>query len=118
MLMGDGTEFFYWIGLFYPAETQAPVGYEYLDLPESDVGIGWICGNEENGEIYGGEAHEAVCQKLGENGMGQFRNNIAGEGKGEVYCFFERYNCPRFSEKDADGNVTLDYGNYICGENL
>lgn len=29
--------------------------------------------------------------------------------KEDDWCF-ERYNCPRFTTPDADGNVILDYG--------
>jgi hypothetical protein len=111
-MRGDMTGFTYWIGLFFPAETKVPDGYEFLDLPESNIGVGWVCGSEENGEIYGGPPHEAVCKKLDDDGIGKFRNDIAGQGS-DTYCFFERYNCPRFTEKDANGNVTLDYGNYF-----
>lgn len=111
-MRGDMTGFTYWIGLFFPAGTDVPEGYDYLDLPESNIGIGWVCGNPENGEIYGGPPHEAVCGKLTEAGIGEFRNDIAGKDS-DTYCFFERYNCPRFTQKDETGNVTLDYGNYI-----
>jgi hypothetical protein len=26
------------------------------------------------------------------------------------WCAFERYNCPRFTEPDENGDVILDYG--------
>lgn len=110
-MRGDMTGFTYWIGLLYPAETEVPAGYSYLDLPESDIGVGWVRGNEKNGEIFG-DAHGAVCKKLKESGIGTFRSDIAGVDGG-TFCFFERYYHPRFTEKDANGNVTLDYGNYI-----
>ena len=111
-MRGDMTGFTYWIGLFFPEGTKAPDGYDHLDLPESDIGVGWVCGKLENGEIFGGPPHEAVCKRIEEDGVGKFRNDIAGHGS-DTYCFFERYNCPRFTQKDANGNVTLDYGNYI-----
>jgi hypothetical protein len=28
-------------------------------------------------------------------------------------CFFERYNCPRFTGSDEKGRVILDYGIYV-----
>lgn len=113
---GDMTGFTYWIGLFFPAETKVPDGYDYLDLPESDIGVGWIYGNPENGEIYGGPPHEAVLGEIEKAGLGCPRNDITGPGS-DTYCFFERYNCPRFTQPDAAGNVTLDYGSYmICDE--
>ena len=110
-LSGDMTKFTYWIGLFYPAGTEVPEGYDSIDLPEGNIGVGWVCGREENGEIYG-DAHGAVCEKLEQEGIGQFRNDILGKDS-DTYCFFERYNSLRFNEKDENGNVTLDYGNYI-----
>lgn len=110
-MRGDMTGFTYWIGLFFPAGTAVPDGYDSIDLPQSDIGVGWVRGKEENGEIYG-DAHGEVCKKLEESGIGKFRNDIGGQNS-DTYCFFERYNCPRFTEKDAEGNVTLDYGNYI-----
>lgn len=56
------TGFTYWIGMFFPAETIVPNGYNYLDLPESNIGVDWVYGKLENGEIYGGPPHEAVCK--------------------------------------------------------
>ena len=103
------TGFTYWIGLFFPADAAVPEGYASIDLPESNIGVGWVCGKEENGEIYG-DAHGEVCKKLDEDGFNSFRNDITGEN---TYFFFERYHSLRFTQKDANGNVTLDYGNYI-----
>ena len=42
--------FTYWIGIFFPPETAVPDGFDYLDLPENDVGISWIYGSDKNGE--------------------------------------------------------------------
>ena len=111
-MRGDMSGFTYWVGLFFPADTSVPEGYDHLDLPESNIGVGWVRGKDENGEIFGGPPHEAVCKALEDNSIGKFRNDIAGPGS-DTYCFFERYNQSRFETKDADGNVTLDYGNYF-----
>ena len=112
MLLNESTNSFtYMIGLFFPAETIAPEGFQYLDLPESDIGIGWVCGMEENGEVFGPLPHETVCEELLENGWGNLREDIGGN-EGTI-CFFERYNRPRYTVKDSEGRVTLDYGNYI-----
>jgi predicted transcriptional regulator YdeE len=109
----DGVKdsFTYWIGLMFPAGTAVPDGFQYLDLPESDVGIAWIRGKEETGEIYGGVPHDASYNKLNENGMGALNENAGGAN---TLVFFERYNEPCFNDKDENGNVILDYGFYIA----
>ena len=111
-MRGDMSGFTYWVGLFFPAGSHVPEGYDHLDLPESNIGVGWVCGKDESDGIFGGPPHEAVCKALEDNGVGKFRNDIDGPGS-DTYCFFERYNHARFDIKDANGNVTLDYGNYF-----
>jgi predicted transcriptional regulator YdeE len=105
------TDFTYWIGLLFPARTDVPEGFQFIDLPESDVGVTWIRGKDETGEIFGEEPHNASYHKLAENGMGRLNENAGGEN---IIVFFERYNDTRFMTKDADGNVILDYGFYIA----
>ena len=100
-------DFEYWIGMFVPPNAEVPEGYAYFDLPEGDVGVCWIKGSEDDGSIY--DMHDRCLEKLGENGMGEFKTSEDGRA-----YFFERYICPRFTEKDADGNVILDYGIYLA----
>ena len=111
-MKGDMTGFTYWVGLFFPAGTAAPAGYDFIDLPESNIGTGWVRGDEKSGEVFGGPPHEAVCKELEKEGIGQFRNDIAGEGS-DTYCFYERYDDDRFAKPDGQGRIILDYGNYI-----
>ena len=111
-MRSDTTGFTYWIGLFFPAGTNAPDGYDHLDLPESNIGAGWVRGSNASGEIFGAPPHEAVCKKLDDDGVGKFRNDVAGPGS-DTYCFYERYNDERFGTEDENGNVILDYGNYF-----
>lgn len=99
--------FEYWIGAFLPADTTVPDGYDFIDLDESDIGVCWIKGQEDDGSIYG--MHDACVAKLQQNEMGNFKNDNENR-----ICFFERYNCPRFTEKDEQGNVILDYGIYLA----
>ena len=72
-------------GLFAPLE-QAP--------------LFWIYGSESSGEIYGMSA-EALCQA---------ELDRRGWVRKDAGWHFERYNCPRFTTPDAQGNVILDYG--------
>jgi predicted transcriptional regulator YdeE len=113
MSCGEGNidDFQYWIGMMLPEYAKVPDGFSYIDIPEGDVGVCWIYGNETNGEIYGQTAHELCVKKLKENDMENIRDDF---GKGVKWnWFFERYNSPRFTNKDEKGNVILDYGIYI-----
>ena len=98
-----------WIGLFFPADTEVPEGFEYLDLPESDVGFVWIHGNEPSGELYSAGAYAATYQKLVEEGLGKLNENAGGTG---ISVVFQLYNHERFIH-DEEKNATLDYGRYI-----
>lgn len=97
--------FEYWIGMFFPVNTNVPEGFDYIDISESDIGVCWIKGKEDKG-IYA--MHGACISEFQENGMGNFR----GDDKNRAY-YFERYNCPRFTEPDENGDVILDYGIYL-----
>lgn len=96
-------EFEYWIGMFFPAGTQVPDGYEFADIPAGDIGTCWIRGRADTGELYGQEPHDQCMSRIREAGW-----QIA-----EDPWFFERYTCPRFTEADEDGKVILDYCIYL-----
>jgi predicted transcriptional regulator YdeE len=96
-------EFEYWIGMFFPQNTPVPEGYEYVDIPEGNIATCWIYGREDNGELYGEKPHNMCMSKIKEAGW-----QLADEP-----WFFERYNCPRFTRPDENGNVILDYCIYL-----
>lgn len=99
MRMLDGV-FEYWIGMFFPPDAAVPEGYSHADLPENSLALFWIYGNEGSGELYGMSA-ERLCQaELDQRGWTRKADG----------WHFERYNCPRFTAPDAEGNVILDYG--------
>jgi predicted transcriptional regulator YdeE len=100
----SGSDFTYWIGMFAESNTPVPDGYLAYDLPESDIAVAWVKGKEP--EIYGKD--EIVIKKFQEAELSKLRFDINGGG-----VSLERYNCPRFTTPDADGNVTLDYCYYI-----
>jgi len=107
MPMHEGT-FEYWIGMLFPRNVHAPEGYKHVDIPAGDVAIVWIYGREDTGELYGQEPTDIV--------MAEVEN--AGWKPAKDGWFFERYNCPRFTEPDDQGKVILDYGVYVKGENI
>ncbi|MDR2656484.1 MAG: hypothetical protein LBB86_01505 [Oscillospiraceae bacterium] len=93
------SEFEYWIGMFFPAGTDAPEGYVYIDLPAKDYGVCWLFDKEDSGELYGMDAHKRSVAAVEEHGMSVKPNGYT----------FELYNCPRFTTPDEHGNVILDY---------
>lgn len=99
MRMAEGG-FEYWIGLFLPQDAPVPEGYGCAELPEEECALFWIYGNESSGELYGMSA-EALCQA---------ELDRRGWVRRDAGWHFERYNCPRFTAPDSQGNVILDYG--------
>jgi len=97
----------YWIGMFLPSSTQAPEGYDFIDLDACNIGVCWIKAPEEDRSIF--TMHNECIQKLKDNGMGE----QLVEDSDKFFCF-ERYNCPRFTDKDEQGNIILDYGVYLA----
>lgn len=102
-LMRTEPGFEYWTGMFFPADTAVPEGYDFIDLPESDIGKCWIKGNEETDNIFD-------CEKCLEamKETGDFKRWSDGRK-----CHFQHYVSSRYNEKDEQGNVTLDYGVYL-----
>lgn len=99
--------FEYWIGIFFPTDTVVPEGFECIDLDEGDLGVCWIKGKEDDDSIYG--MHDECMKKLEKNNMGNMKADKVFSG-----YFFERYNCPRFTTPDEEGNIVLDYGVYLA----
>lgn len=95
MSINNVPEFEYWIGMFVPANSQVPRGYEYVDFKPSTVAVTWIKG-QENKELY--SMHKACINAL------EARDLVMSNG-----WFFERYDYDRFTTKDENGEVILDY---------
>lgn len=89
-----------WIGMFFPADTAVPQGFSYVDMDALDYGVCYLSDKEGSGEFYTMETHNMCLEELKARG---FRR------KEDDWCF-ERYNCPRFTTPDENGNVILDYG--------
>jgi hypothetical protein len=99
----EGHNFEYWICMFFPENSEVPEGYDFADIPQGNIAVGWIYGNEMNGEIYGDEPLKLCLSKFKEEGW-QLHDDP---------WYFERYSCPRFTTPDEKGNVILDYCVYI-----
>lgn len=94
----DGA-FEYWIGILCPAGTPVPEGFESTELAACELGVCWLYGNEQNGELYGDKAFDQATAAMAEKGWKLPENG----------WFFERYNYPRFIKPDEKGNVILDF---------
>jgi len=99
----DGEPFQYWIGMFLPENSQIPSGYDFIDIPEAKIGACWLHGPEQ--ELYCNE--EKCADKLKQDGLELIMDE---EG---AWWFFERYACPRFTEKDEENQVILDICHYV-----
>lgn len=108
-LVGDSTmatlrvvngEVEYWIGFFCQPGTEAPEGYEAVDIGPRRYAVVWKKGDEHSGELYGLESHNLALAELERYGWKRVEDD---------WCF-ERYNCPRFTAPDMEGRVILDYG--------
>ena len=96
--------FEYWIGMMFAPDAIVPEGFDYIDIESYESAVFWICGNPDNGELYGMNAHNTCTELLKAKGW-----KIKENG-----WIIERYNCPRFTQADENGDVILDY--YIAVE--
>ena len=99
----DGEPFEYWLGMFTPADTEVPEGFQFLDFPAASLGICLIYGEE--GATHG-KAGECA-PKLAEEGI-----QVTPDENGAIWSF-ENCVCPRYTTPDDKGNVILDYCYYI-----
>ncbi len=107
-IVGDSTmaamrvvegELEYWIGFPCHLDTPIPDGYEAAEFGPCRFAVLWLQGNEKNGELYGLAAHKQCLERLREMDWKRREND---------WCI-ERYNCPRFTVPDENGQVILDY---------
>ncbi|MCL2352178.1 MAG: hypothetical protein FWC55_06560 [Firmicutes bacterium] len=99
----DGEPFQYWIGMFLPAGAETPEGFAAVDFPAASLGVCWVRGPES--EVFMKE--EMCAERLLAEGM-----EVVPDGEG-AYWFFERYQCPRFTTPDEQGNIILDICHYV-----
>ena len=90
----------YWIGMFFPAGTEVPEGFEHADIEPLDYAVFYLFGSETSGELTCDETRSMCLADLTAHGF---------DHRPDDWCF-ERYNCPRFTTPDEDGNVILDFG--------
>lgn len=99
----DGEEFQYWIGMFLPENAEVPAGFSYQDFPASELGICWVRGLEK--EVY--MKDEDCIKRLLADGI------PVGPGLDGAWWCMERYQCPRFTTPNENGQIILDYCFFI-----
>jgi predicted transcriptional regulator YdeE len=95
-MSGDGC-FSYICGMMMKPGCPVPEGYAAKTLPTSKVAVGWIRAEQES-ELYQ-VAHQYTQEALEKAGY---------TAEGLEWCM-EVYNCPRFTTRDDQGRITLDY---------
>ena len=94
-----------WIGMFFPADTPVPAGFDAVDMEPLDYAVCWLQDKDGSPAFYTPETHALCLDALRTAGM---------QRKEDSWCF-ERYNCPRFTSPDETGDVILDYGIAVEG---
>lgn len=89
-----------WIGMFFSVDTEVPQGFAYVDMEPLAYAVCYLCDKEGSGDFFTMDTHNMCLEALKANGF---------QRKEDDWCF-ERYNCPRFTTPDEEGNVILDYG--------
>ena len=90
----------YWIGMFFPVDTAVPEEFDFVDMEALEYAVCYLYDKEGSGDFYSMETHNQCLEELKSLGL---------KRKEDDWCF-ERYNCPRFTTPDEEGNVILDYG--------
>jgi len=83
----------YLLGMFMPAGTNVPKGYEAIDFPQSTLAVFSVYG-KRNAIIH----YDAECRKK------------LAQDAASTQWFFQRFNWRRFFEEDKYGKRILEYG--------
>ena len=89
-----------WIGMFFSESAAVPAGFESIAIEPLDYAVCYLRDKEGSGDFYTLETHRRCLEELGSLG---FRRKEDSWG-------FERYQGPRFTSPDKEGQVILDYG--------
>jgi hypothetical protein len=98
-----------YLGQFFPSGTPVPDGFDHAYLPEMTAALFFIKGQQ--GECYEhvfGEKRSELLAEMERCGMAPPPSEPPPR-----WASFERDNCPRWTDPDADGNVILDYAIYL-----
>ena len=94
----ESNSFTYIIGVLTRPDTPVPDGYAYRDIPDCEIGIAWIQGSDDNGDIYQG-AHDINAKAMQESGY-EYDHSAGG-------FEMEYYSHARFAIPATNGEKTL-----------
>ena len=94
----------YWIGMFLPAGTEVPEGFDYVDFSASNLGVCWV---------YGPDSEVVRCEGTCIDRLVEGSLSTVTDSEG-AYWAFVRYQCPRFTTPDEKGNVILDICHFVA----
>lgn len=92
-----------WIGMLFPAGTEVPQGFDFVEIEPLDYAVCYLYGREGSDDFYSVETHDRCLKKCKAMGL---------KRKEDHWCI-ERYNCPRFTTPDEAGGVILDYAIFL-----
>lgn len=98
LIRSNNGEAEYWIGKLMSPSATVPEGFDSVDLPECDIGVCYLYGNKDNGELFGKEAWDLCAKAYSKIGWDMKENGV----------YLERYNGSRFKDVAEQGNVILD----------
>ncbi|MDR2688018.1 MAG: hypothetical protein LBB75_09710 [Oscillospiraceae bacterium] len=94
----DYEPFQYWVGMFFAEGAEVPEGFDFVDFPASDLGVGWLYGKDSY--LFGKE--HLVFGGFEKQGIKVIPD------RQDAHWFFERYACPRNTTPDKRGKKILD----------
>ncbi|MCL2151056.1 MAG: hypothetical protein FWH50_02395 [Coriobacteriia bacterium] len=108
----------YYLGEFCVEGSKVPAGLDYADLSASSAAIAYIKGKIE--EVYALTADNnkpTLLAAFADSGI-EFPADAISAASTTTdpeprWLSFERDNCPRFTDPDAQGNVILDFAVYL-----
>ena len=98
----EGQPFVYCIGMFAPAGTEVPEGFDFIDFPVNVLGTCWIYGKES-------EVHDTGSCRGAVESAGYV---LWQDDEGGVWSF-ENCTCPRYTTPDEKGNIIMDYCYFV-----
>ena len=85
--------------MLFPAGTEVPEGFEAVDIEPLEYAVCYLYDKEGSSDFYTLQTHDMCLEEMKIQNLNRNEDN---------WCI-ERYNCPRFTTPDENGNVILDY---------